>query len=186
MTVCGLRVNGGYPGPVLLSRSRDDSGSPSGSFPLGPRPHLARQPPTSSSGPPSLRATCTPYPDPPPTEPRGSSSPNHSAFQHHLATFLPDWFSWTAKQRLLQLAQSSPPITDLGSASWFRLRPPRWVLGVVGTAKIERTFVGGGDVQREGPTSTFGAPQILWWITCRRYVREAVKKPLKMLWMYLS
>lgn len=99
---------------------------------------------------------------------------------------LPDWFSWTAKQRLLQLAQSSPPITDLGSASWFRLRPPRWVLGVVGTAKIERTFVGGGDVQRKGPTSTFGAMQILWWITCRRYLREAVKKPLKMLWMYLS
>lgn len=95
-----------------------------------------------------------PHPHPRPTRPprntrpprspaphgsRGSSSPNHSAFQHHLATFLPP------RPVLLDGLTTTPPIGPAlttnhrpRSASCFRFRfRPRCALGIVGAAKIK-------------------------------------------------
>lgn len=73
---------------------------------LSPRPKAAflASTPTPTPGPPGLRATRAPDPLPPLTGPRDSYSPNHSAFQHHLATF------HSPGQGLLDRQTTTPPI----------------------------------------------------------------------------
>lgn len=89
MTVRQLRDTGGAPGPSTSPGPWDDSGSRWSSFLPGPGPHLADWSPTPIPAHPASARHASPTPSRPITGPRGSSSPDHSAFQHHLATFLP-------------------------------------------------------------------------------------------------
>lgn len=108
-----------------------------GLSPVGPKATSLGDPvPTPG---PRASAPCAPAtPDATPGQVR-SSSPNHSALQHHLATFPLRTGSSTGKQQRLRLAWRSSPITklDLLAAPPPRLRAPRCVLGLVGPADAE-------------------------------------------------
>ena len=92
MTVRGLRVKRGTSGPSIWNylcgpgMTQGVAGAP-----FLPAQGLisSTRPPSPTPGPPGLRATGAPDPVPLPKGARGGSSPNHSAFQHHRASFLP-------------------------------------------------------------------------------------------------
>lgn len=101
------------PGPGWLRES-------SARVPRAPKPHLARRP-SPQPRPSGFGATRTNNPDAPPSHVR-SSSPNHSALQHHLASFPLRTGSGTDKQQHLRLAWCSSPIKEL---SLHAAPPPR-------------------------------------------------------------
>lgn len=111
-----LKAAVGNQGSGACAPGRDDSGSRR-PVSRGPQGHIARRP-GPHPRPSGLGAVRTHDPDATPGQVR-SSSPNHSALQHHLATFPLRTGSWTGKQQRLRLAWRSSPITKL------HLSPPR-------------------------------------------------------------